>query len=520
VELSLSAQEHELRERAKKDGFEVFSVFADAAESGRLFDRPAFSQMLAQAKQKPPPFTRIYTWDIFRFGRADRIQSATIKQLLRMSGIEIIYHCENLEDNLAGRLVEAVIEAVGEYQSLKTAEDTRRGHRDLTAWGYHHGGAPPYGYRVRRVEDGGKERSGLEPNPEEASRVRWMFAGVLAGASPGSIARELNDQGVRAPRGGPWNRETVAGILRNPIYVGRLEYGRTSKILIAGKRRKKHLPPDTWKTNEDPAFRRWETEGIVDAETFAKVSVRTARKPRGGCQREKRIYILAGAATCEKCGGAMVGTSTTRGKKSYYYYYCNRSKSSGDCTNTSWIPAEPLENAVISYLRKMFSKMTIKKLVKSYIQHTNPDRVKRQKAADVVKKDLRKIENQVANLLDAVADGIRKDIIKPRLESLDDRKSALLEELKALEREKILDAAILEDGLMNAFQDMSAALNSAEENPEALNSLIRMFCKMTVDGKKGKILIEGYLPKEAKDSYNIDFPLRGVRINPGRSGRT
>jgi DNA invertase Pin-like site-specific DNA recombinase len=69
------------------------------------------------------------------------------------------------------------------------------------------GGRPPYGYRLA---DGGPHpnvmhaRWGrrvhvLEPDPEAARWVRWMFAERARGRSVASLVRELNDRGVPCP---------------------------------------------------------------------------------------------------------------------------------------------------------------------------------------------------------------------------------------------------------------------------------------------------------------------------------
>jgi len=72
----------------------------------------------------------------------------------------------------------------------------------------------------------------LEPDPEAAPFVQWMFAQRLAGHSTASIARALNEQGVPCPSavdpqrnrhrsGESWSLRTVATILANVRYTGR-----------------------------------------------------------------------------------------------------------------------------------------------------------------------------------------------------------------------------------------------------------------------------------------------------------
>jgi site-specific DNA recombinase len=111
--------------------------------------------------------------------------------------------------------------------------------------GRHLGGRPPYGYRL--VDAGphpnaaharwGRRLHRLDPDPETAPTVRWMFAQRLAGWSVAGIARTLNATGVLSPSaydrarnphrtGTSWTVRTVAAILENPRYTGRQVWNR------------------------------------------------------------------------------------------------------------------------------------------------------------------------------------------------------------------------------------------------------------------------------------------------------
>ena len=69
------------------------------------------------------------------------------------------------------------------------------------------GGRPPYGYRLadagphpnKAHAAWGRRAHRLEPDPETAHVVRWIFAQRLAGHSVARIARALNEAGVPCP---------------------------------------------------------------------------------------------------------------------------------------------------------------------------------------------------------------------------------------------------------------------------------------------------------------------------------
>ena len=101
------------------------------------------------------------------------------------------------------------------------------------------GGRPPYGYRLadagphpnKAHAAWGRRAHKLEPDPETAPVVTWMFAQRLAGHSAARITRALNDAGVPCPSaadpgrnphrtGAGWTLRTVAAILAQPAVHG------------------------------------------------------------------------------------------------------------------------------------------------------------------------------------------------------------------------------------------------------------------------------------------------------------
>src|SRR5580704_10453112 len=107
------------------------------------------------------------------------------------------------------------------------------------------GGRPPYGYRLADAgphpnkvhASWGRRAHRLEPDPDTAPVVTWMFAQRLAGHSAARITRALNDAGIPCPSaadparnphrtGGRWTLRTVAAILANPRYTGRQVWNR------------------------------------------------------------------------------------------------------------------------------------------------------------------------------------------------------------------------------------------------------------------------------------------------------
>ena len=93
------------------------------------------------------------------------------------------------------------------------AEKIRRGQKGRAIAKRSPGGLP-YGYDVvRRFGDDGKPDSGLRVvNPEHAAVIREIFHKYGSGISARMIAKSLNNEGVRSPRGGQWNVSTIIGV--------------------------------------------------------------------------------------------------------------------------------------------------------------------------------------------------------------------------------------------------------------------------------------------------------------------
>jgi hypothetical protein len=89
--------------------------------------------------------------------------------------------------------------------------------------GLHTSGAIPYGYM--RDQSAPKKHRPLILQPLEAERVRLMFHLYLRYRSMGRVLAALDGLGVRTRRGGRFQRQHLAFMLRNQTYLGRVHFG-------------------------------------------------------------------------------------------------------------------------------------------------------------------------------------------------------------------------------------------------------------------------------------------------------
>ncbi len=185
------------------------------------------------------------------------------------------------------------------------------------------GGRPPYGYRLadagphpnKAHAAWGRRAQRLEPDPDTAPVVTWMFAQRRAGHSLARITRALNDAGIPCPSaadpgrnthraGQAWTLGTVRAVLANPRYTGHQVWNRqpTSHDLIdpantglGHRQAQRWAQPDGWIISTRPSH-----PALVSEEDFIKVQ--GIRAERGAGTADGRRYLLAGLLRCGICG--------------------------------------------------------------------------------------------------------------------------------------------------------------------------------------------------------------------------
>jgi site-specific DNA recombinase len=204
------------------------------------------------------------------------------------------------------------------------------------------GGRPPYGYRLadagphpnKAHAAWGRRAHRLEPDPETAHIVRWIFAQRLAGHSVARIARALNEARVPCPStadpgrnphrtGTAWTLGTVATILSNPRYTGRQVWNRQrtdteladpANTSLGHKTVQRWNLPDGWVISAKPAH-----PALVTETDFVAAQGINARglAPEGDLAGlERRRYLLAGVLACGTCGRRME-SAWSNGKPAY-----------------------------------------------------------------------------------------------------------------------------------------------------------------------------------------------------------
>src|SRR5436190_15154131 len=269
---SIADQFRICREFAQRQGWQVAAEYSDHAVSGATIMRPGFQAMMREALHKK--FDIVMAEALDRFSR-DQEDTAGLFKRLTFAGVNIVTLAE-------GDITHLHIGLKGTMNALflkELAEKTRPGLRGRIELGKA-GGGVSFGYRVvKALSDGVVTTGDREIVPEEAATVRRIFNDYRVGASPKQIAKALNAEGVRGPRGALWSPSTIhaspergIGILHNELYIGRLVWNRQrfQKDPDTGKRVARVNPPSEWITKDVPELR------IIDDEVWQAVQTRYA----------------------------------------------------------------------------------------------------------------------------------------------------------------------------------------------------------------------------------------------------
>jgi site-specific DNA recombinase len=258
---------------------------------------------------------------------------------------------------------------------------TRRGLRGCIEDGRSAGGLS-YGYRLdrtkKRISRRGQEeivRGVLLKDSEQAGIVGRIFRLFVAGLSSKAIAKLLNAEGIRGPRGRVWrpstihgNQTTCTGILNNVLYIGQLRHGLREYRMNpeTGLRGKAIMnPPTALKVKDVPHLR------IIDDELWQAVKLRqaaTKRAQRAGLDRARRPKFLFSKLTkCGVCGGGFT-TESRADLRCHNYVAAGESI----CTNRRVIKRTEVERRVLVALQERFlTPERLEEFTRVYVAETN-----------------------------------------------------------------------------------------------------------------------------------------------------
>lgn len=471
---TIATQISECSVKAGSLGAIVVATYCDEALSGtNSDDRENFRKMLSDARQKPRPFDFVIVRKFDRFAR-NALDARMTEDTLGRNGIKLVSVMENFDDSTAGGwLSKQMMHLINEWYSRNLATETISGMITNTKKGFRCGGSAPYGYRNVKKTDPttGKERTVLEPDPNESEAVLLIFRRYAEGAGQQTIIRELIDRGHLPRRSKHWNKSQISQMLSNETYRGCLIWRKTPD-------------PSTWIRNEGGAPR------LIDDETWTKVSSRLEiNRDSRNTAISRAQHPLAGIVFCSRCGARYVLGQKQDGR---FRLVCSSRKYRQTCENGRTVDEQTLSRKIVEVLiEKIFTRETIAAAVDELRREIAPDleRLRKdlesleQKAADLAKRETAMVEELFRG-------DLPRDAVKTALEKTQKEKSGLLVRIREIssEIEKATSARI-EDRDISDFLDLSREILRTATGPR-LNSAFRDFgVRVEIDGEQGQISI-------------------------------
>ena len=410
---SLEAQQERLYEYAEYRELEIAGDYCDAGKSGKsIKGRPEFQRMMDDIISQKDNISYVLVFKLSRFGRnaADVLKSM---QLLTDYGVDLVSVDDAIDSSTqGGRLTLTILSAVAEIERENITDQFMAGRLQKIRDGKWSGGSVPYGYRSVDRE--------LTIDPYEAKIVRKIFDLYMQedmGAT--SVAVTLNDEGyLRKENGGadqrPFTYDFIVNVLDNPLYCGKLVFGRrTNKKGPDGKL----LKPDP----KHAVMAQGIHETILTEEEWNAVQEKRERLSKNNYELDdpERISLLSGLVRCPMCGSGMIHTKNKRINRNHggyyktiHYYACNNSRKSNGrtCSFRHTYNQEKIDSSVFEIIQRLTTLPEYKKAVTANLQNQATveqleERLK-QERKELRKEELnnRKLGEQL-DALDIMADG-------------------------------------------------------------------------------------------------------------------
>ena len=365
---SLDAQKDKLRKYAEYQDMTIAEEFSDEGHSGKnIKGRPEFVRMMEKIESGEDGVEYVLVFKLSRFGRnaADVLNSL---QIMQDYGVNLICVEDGIDSSKdAGKLMISVLSAVAEIERENIRTQTMAGREQKAKEGKWNGGFAPYGYK--------HENGQLLIADDEVEVIRIIFDRYIhTNSGIRGVATYLNDNGytkkLRQNNTIPgFSSGFIKSVLDNPVYMGKIAYGRRRTEKKIGTRNEMHIVEQ----DEYPIYDGCHEAIISEADWQLAHEKRTAN----GFLREKvhdmdHAHILSGLLKCPCCGKSLYGNiakAHSKDKYTRYYYYCKNTlgQTGHKCTFRLNIEQTEMNRIVAAIISAMVKDDRFKSAIKKKI---------------------------------------------------------------------------------------------------------------------------------------------------------
>ena len=288
------AQEHSLIAQTEyfkalienNPNWEFYGVYADQKSGKDARGRKAFKEMIRQAKTKGVDL--IITKSISRFAR-NLIDTLKTVRKLREIGVGVLFEKEGINSlDSSSDFMLSIYSTVAESELKSMSDNVKWAARKRFKSGSVEQADNMYGYRL-------DENNKLIPIPEEAKYVKLVYYMYLNGSGTYSIAKKLNELGVKRKFSECiWRDADISRMLKNEKYAG--------DALL----QKSHYVGFKKKANNGEVQQYYvenDHKGIVSRQDFLKVQeIMQSRAEAHKHYTRHRPSPFSGVIQCGECG--------------------------------------------------------------------------------------------------------------------------------------------------------------------------------------------------------------------------
>jgi len=454
--------------------------YDDGGFTGANTDRPAFQRLMADVEAKRVDVIVVYKVDRLSRSLLDFVK---VMEQLNAAGASFVSVTQNFSTaDAMGRLTMNLLASFAEFEREMIRERTRDKIAASRRRGKWTGGPTPFGYKLVEKK--------LVIDDVEAHVVRELFRLFLEHRQMAKVAQLLNDQALlpRGMKGRPgkhgllWRKESVARILRSPVYVGQVPY---HDEVHAG-----------------------EHQALVDDETFQKAQRILDGKP--GHFRQTGLnpdYVLRGLIRCKRCDGAMCPGSTTRGERQHRYYRCStRDRHGIKACSARPLPAEAIERFVVERIARHTTEGGFVPHVEQLLHaRTESRRATAEQLRAELPAKIAAAADQAKRLSEQATrlKGRARELVEAQLVVESDRLLAAEKQLTAVncDLEELAAERTVADWVIDALRNFARVWDLL--TPENKGRLLRILvAQVRVDEDKGVIEVElaGFTSPETKEA--------------------
>lgn len=318
----------------------IVKEYTDDGFSGVDFNRPAFLKMLEDIKEGI--INCIIVKDLSRLGRNYIETGRYIEEIFPMLGVRFISIAENYdsEKNVKenNQILIPFLNLINDIYCRDISLKVRSSLEMKQKKGEFTGSFAPLGYKKDS-----KDNNHLIIDANSAKLIKRIYKLSLEGLSCDAISRLFNEENIPSPAyykqlngekyscgfqksSQPlWSANAVRRILKNRIYIGTMQQGKTYSINYKLKKRIQRNE-NAWSCIENTHKPLISKEEFDIVQKNLKTDTRTAPS-------EKTIYPFSGILICAKCKATLIRRKKKVKDRQYVYYGCYDKNKKIRCKN-------------------------------------------------------------------------------------------------------------------------------------------------------------------------------------------